>query len=308
MQAYGGTEGPVPFRRAISQSPGFVPTRSNNYTNTTFQDFLRYANATSLADLRNASTETLLLANAHQVWDTAVFGSGTYGPVVDGTFVPDLPGILLKNGSFDQNVEIIVGQNLNEGSYFTSPFIREDQDVVDLLTMLFGEDQMSAYEYVVTDLYPANYNGSQPYRNWYERAQLIVSEFGFICNAYYMASANPNNTYGYQFVLFPGYHGQDLQYTFYADTPVNGSAANLQGLQNASVAYTLQDWIVNFAREGVPTSNVALSVDLPLYAENATVGALYYVPPTGSISTIKKDPANNERCRWWQEALYAPSS
>lgn len=308
LQAYGGAKGPVPFKRAISQSPGFQPTRSNNYTTTTFQEFLRYANATSLANLRKASTQTLLLANVHQIWDTTVYGSGTYGPVVDGTFVPDLPGVLLKHGSYDQNVEILVGRNANEGSFFTSPFLRTDQAVIDQLAMLFGPDQMSAYQYVVTDLYPAKYDGSQPYRNWYERGNLLVSEFAFICNAYYMASANPNNAYGYQFNVFPGYHGQDIQYTFYADTPVNGSAANFFGVQNASVAYTLQDWITSFAKEGVPSSNVPLSVDLPLYAENATIGTLNYVQPVGSFSTVKKDPANNDRCRWWQEGLYAPAS
>jgi carboxylesterase type B len=221
--------------------------------------------------------------------------------------VPNLPGILFRDGHFDRNVEILAGQNTNEASFFTSPFLRTDEAVIAQLTSLFGPDQQEAYQYVVSDLYPAEYDGSQPYSNWYERAQLIVSEFAFICNDYYMTSGNANQSYGYQFNIFPGYHGQDVRYTFYADTPVNSSLTAVREVNNASAAYTLQDWILNFAKDGVPTSNIPLSVDLPLYAANETIGSINVLPGVGFVAAIRNDPANNDRCRWWQEGLYAPA-
>lgn len=39
---------------------------------------------------------------------------GILGPVVDGSFVPDLPGRLLSRGDFAQDVKVMVGHNANE--------------------------------------------------------------------------------------------------------------------------------------------------------------------------------------------------
>lgn len=36
------------------------------------------------------------------------------GPVVDGSFVPDLPGKLLLEGKFAKDVKVMVGHNANE--------------------------------------------------------------------------------------------------------------------------------------------------------------------------------------------------
>ena len=36
------------------------------------------------------------------------------GPVVDGNFVPDLPGKLLLQGAFAKNLKVMVGHNANE--------------------------------------------------------------------------------------------------------------------------------------------------------------------------------------------------
>jgi hypothetical protein len=36
------------------------------------------------------------------------------GPVVDGTFVPALPGKLLLQGAFDHGVKVMVGHNFDE--------------------------------------------------------------------------------------------------------------------------------------------------------------------------------------------------
>lgn len=48
-----------------------------------------------------------------------MYGSFSYGPVVDGVFAPKLPGMLLKEGSFAKDVSVMAGHNTNEGPLFT---------------------------------------------------------------------------------------------------------------------------------------------------------------------------------------------
>ncbi|KIW06522.1 uncharacterized protein PV09_02956 [Verruconis gallopava] len=302
ITAYGGNKGPNPFQRAIPQSPGFLPIRSNNYTEQTFLDFLRYANVSSLEELRALPTERLLAANAQQIYNTKIIGTFTYGPVVDGDFVPDLPGNLLAYGYFDKNVSILAGHNMREGYTFTSPFMQNDSAVISQLKSIFPGAPLDVLLYVVTDLYPAIYDGSQPYRNWFERAALMTTEFSFICNDYYMTSAVPNQSYGYLFNIFPALHGEDVPYTYYYGYPPN--ATDFSEVQNANAAYTLQDWELSFAMGGAPTTTVPGSPNLPLYANNSQIGMLNGL--LGSFqATLGPDNANNDRCRWWQKALYA---
>ena len=244
-----------------------------------------------------------MLANAQQNFYVPSVGSYVYGPVVDGTFVPDLPGVLLANGNFDKNVHIVAGQNRREGYLFTNPAVRTDADIIDTLMGAVGAPIRSA-EYVVNTLYPANFSGAYGYTNWYERIATITSEFAFICNDYYMTSATSQQSYGYLFNYFPGFHGQDIPYTFF-DGFVN--ATNPQAVQSANAAFTLQDWITSFTLGQTPSTRVAGSPNLPLYDGTQMIGAI-----NGALGqfqpAVVKDPAANPRCAWWQQGLFAPDS
>jgi carboxylesterase type B len=241
-----------------------------------------------------------MLANARQIFNTEAVGTFTYGPVVDGHFVPDLPGVLFANGSFDTSVQILAGQNRREGYLFTDPTLRDDAAIIGQLMKSLGTSQEAA-EYVVTTLYPPLYNGSLGYTNWYERVATITTEFAFICNEYYMLSATAQQSNGYLFNYFPGFHGQDIPYTFF-----NGvvNASNPLEAQNANAAHTLQDWIVSFATGKTPQTHVPGSPNLPLYDGNHQIGAL-----SGAqglfMAGVVPDPANNLRCQWWQKGLFA---
>jgi len=79
-------------------------------------------NSSSLADLRALSSEAVIRANAQQVAYESAYGQYTYGPVVDGSFVPLQPGQLLAQGRFDKDVRVMVGHNANEGALFTPPY------------------------------------------------------------------------------------------------------------------------------------------------------------------------------------------
>lgn len=47
---------------------------------------------------------------------------GSVGPVVDGTYVPELPGQLLLKGAYHKEVKVMVGHNSNEVTIYTFNF------------------------------------------------------------------------------------------------------------------------------------------------------------------------------------------
>ena len=114
ITAHGGRHR-APFKQALAQSPGFFPVVSNLQQERTFNDFLAYANVTSVEDARKLPSSSLLEANLQQV-GASPYGQYTYGPTVDGDFVPALPGLLLSRGEFAKDLNIMVGHNADEVS------------------------------------------------------------------------------------------------------------------------------------------------------------------------------------------------
>lgn len=289
ITAYGGTV-PAPFQQAIPQSPGFSPIPSNFYQEEIFQQFLNVLNVKTIEEARQLPSSVLIAANAAQVGLRSMYGSYTYGPVVDGSFVPGLPGKLLLQGAFDKSVRVMVGHNSDEGVYFADARVTDDTALAAFIRRSFPGIQDSVVNYVVKTLYPAVYDGSQPYSNGLDRTILIISELIFTCNTNYLARAYGNNTYNYQFSVPPGLHGFDVPYTFY-----NGVSAD--PTFNATVAMALQDYLTSFAQNGEPSGEGFPS--FPLYGPSSTEINLNI---TG-INPIK-DPTANPRCLFWQKALY----
>ena len=108
-----GKNGPAPFEQAIIQSPGFFPVVSNHEQEHIFNDYLSLLQVDSIDDARRLSFLELQRANVQQV-EASPYGLYTFGPVVDGNFVPALPGELLLHGQFAENVSVMVAHNENE--------------------------------------------------------------------------------------------------------------------------------------------------------------------------------------------------
>lgn len=87
----------------------------------------------------------------------------------------------------------------------------------------------------------------------------------------------------------PALHGQDIYYTFF-----NGP--NMAVLSDAA-ALALQTYITSFAETGIPSGPGIPS--FPLYGNDSNIINLNAT----SITEIM-DPTANERCLWWQKALY----
>ena len=153
ITAYGGQK-PVHFAQAIPQSPGFQPIGSNFVQENTTQNFLALLDVTSIDAARQLSLKAVITANAKQV-GAADYGVFTFGPVVDGSFVPALPALLLGQGAFAKNVKVMVGHNADEGPLFTQPLTTDDTTLFTFFRQLYPSIDMSVARYIVKTLYPA---------------------------------------------------------------------------------------------------------------------------------------------------------
>lgn len=73
---------------------------------TIYNAFESTANCTNLECLRQAPTEVLKVANRN-----VVLSGVSFGPVVDGDYVPDIPMKLLVEGKFHRNLKSVITAN-----------------------------------------------------------------------------------------------------------------------------------------------------------------------------------------------------
>jgi len=185
----------------------------------------------------------------------------------------------------------MIGHNVDEGLFFTSPFVFTPQTFKqNVISVSFSDSEVhDTADYILNTLYPDDLSGTYGYTNEIARADWIVTEALFACNANYLARAFGQNAFGYQFSVPPALHGDDIYYTFY-----EGPAATVK---NDTLALAMQDYFTNFAITGNP--NGAGLPSFPNYSEG---GKLLDLNLT-QISIID-DVLANERCYWWQKALY----
>ncbi|KAF2115728.1 carboxylesterase family protein-like protein [Lophiotrema nucula] len=289
ITAYGGKD-PVPFRRAISQSGGWVPT-SPKQQEDTYQLLLNLTNSSSIADLRNVSEPDFMRANALIVGYNTTYSNFLYNPVVDGDFAPQLPGELLAQGAFDKTVLVA-----HEGDFFTAPYLNTSEAIRASLVTIFPYMSSSSLDYIMTTLYPPVFNGSYGYTTQYDRATLIIAESIIICNAKYLSDGFNNNLYSYLFTMPPAYHGFDNLYTYYDGGAVSD---DITMVMNRTVAVVLQQLITSFAKTGIPEADGVGQISK--YGADARV--LQLNNATGFQEV--RDKTSASRSSWWQTARYS---
>ena len=268
--------------------------------------FLRYLNVSSIAEARNASTADVVRANLLTVYGSN-YGQYTFGPVVDGVFVPNQPGLFLLTGTaFAKNVSIMAGHNTFEGPLFTPPYIQDDESLKAFFKQNAPAVTDTVLNYIVTTLYPAVYDGTYPWTSPIERTIQFVTEQIFTCNTNYLARAYNNQTYNYEFAVRPAVHGIDIYSTFY-----QGQGTNLSLSIFAPVANAMQTYITNFAMTGNPNTPSLISAsgalpNFPMQGSNATEMRLNYTIGTAGVVPdigVATDPTVNPRCAFWQKGL-----
>ncbi|KAF5856567.1 hypothetical protein ETB97_007124 [Aspergillus alliaceus] len=285
--AYGGSV-PGNFQKAIVQSPGLSLT-TEEQQNETAKQFLQILNVTSIEEARQLPTERLIAANSYQITNLSTYGSFSYGPVTDGTFAPDVPAHLLAKGQFNKNVRLIVGHNADEGLFVTSPETSNGSVLTTLVGEAFPNFGSDLTSHITSNLYPPVYNGSYSYKSPVRRADLLFSEAYFTCSTNALSRALPNQTYPYLFSVYPALHSSDSSYVWY-----DGSSS---AVGNATIAYMMQDHISSFIRNGTPVSTIG-----PPFRSWSVSRSVLDID-TSSVTEMK-DPTDNERCRFWQQAPY----
>ena len=263
---------------------------SNYEQEQNYNQFLQLNNCTSLQDLRQVPTALIMQSNIAQI-SQASYGQFVYGPVVDGDFAPALPGQLLAQGRFDKSLRVMVGHNSDEGLIFTSPFVQTEALFEDFLRTSLPDISSAVVYFLTQQLYPPVFDGTHGYINETQRTSLALSDLVFTCNTFYLDTAFANRTYAYLFSIPPALHGQDVPYTYYTGGPPTASVLN------TTVAVAMQDYFTSFVKTGQPSAE-GMPV-FNMYGPNATVLDLNFT----SISHILDDAAN-QRCVWWQKALY----
>ena len=178
LTAFGGLNGPVPFQQAILQSPAFVDVPSSFEQQQTFEKFLSLLKVNTIAEARKLPSSSLITANSLQIGQS-VYGSASYGPVLDGRFTPATAGKLLHQGWFHKNVKLMVGHNANEAPYFSNTSVTSDSTLVDALRQAFPAISPTTTEYIANVLYPPVFNGSYGYTDQFNREVLVVADAGF---------------------------------------------------------------------------------------------------------------------------------
>ena len=307
VTAYGGLLGRVPFSQAIIQSGAFLMVPNNNRPEDIYQQFLSFAGVKTLQQARALSTSKLQLVN-YQLVGAAPYGDFTFSkdselshaylliisdPSVDGSFAPKLPGELLLHGQYDKSLKLVIGHNVDEGLFFTSPFVFTEATFrQNVITVSFpGSPIDGRQDYIANTLYPPVYDGTYGYTDPVIRGDFIVSEALFQCNAEYLARAFGSSAWSYLFSVPPALHGDDIPYTFY-----EGPAA---AVKNSAVALTMQAYWTNFVMNGNPNG-----AGLPHFPNFGATGQLLDINQTFIVPIPDDLGGSKAHCDWWQKGLY----
>jgi carboxylesterase type B len=233
-----------------------------------------------------------------------------------GKLCPALPGELLLTGQFNKKLQVMVGHSADEGLTFSNPYIQNNGEFSDYLRSVFPSTRQEVIDYMSSVLYPPIFDGTLGYTNQLQRVDLIFSEFAFTCNTRYLDVAFENKTYSYLFSIWPALHGQDNPYCKSCFRPLPQSQIKTlksvcfivyfpdsawmldNGVPvNSTLAKIFQGYVTNFVRTGNPNRG-----GLPFWTQYGSNSSVLSMNVDGLLPA--KDTVANERCAWWQQALY----
>ena len=287
LTAFGGRDGPPPFRRAIVQSPGAFPF-GPEYQEQSYTNFLAQLNVSSLDEARQMPSEKIIAANVAVSRDLP-YGTIAFGPVPDGYLLPGSASRLLAQGYFYHDVDVLTTHTANEGLLFTDPRINDTRTYGSFLRRLVPNLSVKAFNYISQTLYPSTFNGTEPYRTPLQRAALTTTEAAFACYTEYVNRAYGDRAYKYEFAVPNAIHTSDLLYTFWD--------GNRSSVPFPDTARAIQEYVLSFAIGGKPTATRFPTLEN--YAKGAQIVTL-----NGTSAGVMRDPLANPRCSWWQKGLF----
>ncbi|KAF4462512.1 alpha beta-hydrolase [Fusarium albosuccineum] len=268
------------FQQAISQSPADVPVATGD-PDELYDEFLSILKADDLDAARSMSSAAVIAANAAQV---AAFPHTNYvhAPIVDSdtSFGPVIKS--LQQGKFDKSVKVMAAHNIFEGGFFFDPSVKTDADFDEWLKRsLPGLDEEQRRE-LAEKVYPPVYDGSLGYVDMNTRQMAVWGESAYDCTFNAISQATKDKSYAYEFGVSPGFHIQDLSYTF--GTPATAMRPSQKALQLA---------IASFVLKGVPV--LEGGNEFPIFGDE---GLLVNITAAGAVPSVPNN-VNQTRCEWW---------
>ncbi|EMC98882.1 hypothetical protein BAUCODRAFT_103438 [Baudoinia panamericana UAMH 10762] len=295
--AYGGSLGTQLFINTIAASP-YLPMQYGYKDWVPSQSYYAFAtaagcppsmpylptNGTPIFEcLVSKNTSTLMNASA-TVSQEGSYGTWAFLPVTDGVFVQDLPSRQLGRGQVN-GLNILSGNNANEGYYFTPQNIKTEDQLVQYLRVTFpllsnNDIAKILYYYPSTNasvdpntpffatsgnMGATALNESSDGTGQQQRADNIYAETTFVCPSYWLAEAYSNNRnggqgYKLQFSIPPSEHGGDVAGYFdypgqYYSVDFTTAFQRIWG----NFITTSNPAISNAVANGVSTNNVSIN-------------------------------------------------
>ncbi|EPQ58489.1 alpha/beta-hydrolase, partial [Gloeophyllum trabeum ATCC 11539] len=332
ITAYGGTRG-APFKRAIAQSIGYGYTANASLQEVLFQNVTRVAGCPSsgpeaMTCLRSASIGAIVAAVNH-------VQTGRVAPVVDGSFIPELPSRLVASGNFTP-VEFIGGHCSNDGRTFVGGTPSQFVTDADLARLVFarwpGVVSLDLYLNNETiqqalQLYPSPDVPGSPFATQYDRAWTMAQEIIFGCFDWYtetaMISKGVQNVFAFRWntpdaVLYAAapyqgvMHTSDIYYLFDGEskgslnrTNAGASFTPFNSTEKLLSAQAIAYW-TSFGSSGNPsTSKTSYSPDWTYFSSGGQNYRMVLTEGTslnGTASAMEVYPsAEIERCKFWME-------
>ncbi|THV05677.1 alpha/beta-hydrolase [Dendrothele bispora CBS 962.96] len=213
--ANNGQTDPPLFIGGISSSmylPSYYPY-NDNIPEAVYNEVVDQTNCTNSQDtlscLRNTDVALLSAANI-QIAAAGFFGTFTFGPVVDGSFIAQRPSELLAEGHLNKVQKVLAISNAFEGTIFTDPNVTSLTEFVKSLFPTLSEE-------TVTDVVET-YSGSNSTADTsvFDIAAQIYGESTFICPTYYLLDAFQGLSYkvGLDRPSIPVYNNTDFDKAF----------------------------------------------------------------------------------------------
>lgn len=233
--------------KIFAASPYLPPQHgsTDSVPNQLYAKFADQAGCTTPEQLKGCSIFDCLLNKDSKTLQTASYvisGSGVYGtyafvPVVDGSFILERPTLTLSSGK-KNGINLMVGNNANEGVLFAPKNISSDEALQDFLHAYlptFDDAAVQKIEAANTiddsppDLLglfqPALYstdginaptalNQSQFATGQQQRLDNLLAEAILICSTYYLSKAFEGHAWKYQYSHLPAIHGEDVLVMF----------------------------------------------------------------------------------------------
>ncbi|KAG8631603.1 hypothetical protein KVT40_000743 [Elsinoe batatas] len=239
MILYGGDDSP-PFRGVISEYPWWQPYHNDTILGDQYRQVLTASNCTDLnclrsipSDVLNAASQTAQRVGYQSNPKYYGYGDFYYGPAVDGDAIRDLPSNEFKLGHFTK-VPLLVDHDGYEGVSFSNRSVTSEAEAEIDLQSLFPYAKPSFFTRLF-DLYP-----SSAFNSTFFQRQQLFGDFIINCPTYYMSTATSDlsiPTWKLTFNAGTQLHGATVPFLF---------STNASAINNATLAYMMQDWFTSF--------------------------------------------------------------